>query len=87
MAWPIHSESDQHYDFEAPTQLEKIPAGVPPSNIGHADLHTGNIMVGGPGGQFPEHSIFPATKLIDFGLTRRGDGGHEYNIFRISKVS
>ncbi|KAI0400739.1 kinase-like domain-containing protein [Xylaria palmicola] len=51
-------------------QLEEIPADQSePGNILHGDMHSGNVLIGAPG-DFPEHSLTPPIKLIDFGLSQ-----------------
>lgn len=88
MAYPIHPLDDENYDFDAPTQLENIPVdgSRPPTNIFHGDLHFGNMMIGSPGDPFPEHNVFPVTKLIDFGLTRELEGEGEALTFNMGKI-
>ncbi|KAI0506521.1 hypothetical protein F5B22DRAFT_650634 [Xylaria bambusicola] len=47
--------------------LEEL-GNTPSSGLVHADMHPGNILFGTTG-DFPEHSIVPPVKLIDFGLS------------------
>ena len=86
MAFPIHDQLDEDYDFDAPAVLETIRDDEEPDRISHHDLHLGNIMMGDAGGPFLEHSIIPVTKLIDFGLAQDAGGPLE-NMVRVCSVS
>ncbi|KAI1457018.1 hypothetical protein F4805DRAFT_204046 [Annulohypoxylon moriforme] len=81
LAYPINGTEDQV------SQLETIPAdGRRPSDIEHADLHQANVMIGTAGLGFPEHSIVPPLKFIDFGRTREGFQGVGDNVWKISRI-
>ncbi|KAI2472901.1 hypothetical protein F4781DRAFT_293271 [Annulohypoxylon bovei var. microspora] len=81
LAYPPNRTEDQE------TRLETVPTdGRAPSFIEHADLHPANVMIGTAGLGFPEHSIVPPLKFIDFGRTREGFQGVSDNVWKISRI-
>ncbi|KAI0530018.1 kinase-like domain-containing protein [Xylaria digitata] len=68
-------------------KLEELPAPPPngePDGYHHGDMHPGNLMFGSAG-DFPEHSIIPPVKLIDFGLTIEHEASAPRNLLDVSK--
>ncbi|RYP45664.1 hypothetical protein DL768_008008 [Monosporascus sp. mg162] len=77
MAYPIEAAEGE------PNRLETIPKdGRQPSDLYHGDLHVGNLMLGDPGGSFPEHRIVPVAKFIDFGSRAEMEDGIIANLLK-----
>ncbi|RYO88794.1 hypothetical protein DL766_002975 [Monosporascus sp. MC13-8B] len=75
MAYPMEASEGE------PNRLETIPKdGRQSPDLYHGDLHVGNLMLGDPGGRFPEHKIVPVVKSIDFGSTAEMQGGRILNL-------
>ncbi|KAF2963423.1 hypothetical protein GQX73_g10149 [Xylaria multiplex] len=67
-------------------KLEELPVPPPsriPDGYRHGDLHLGNMMFGSTG-DFPEHSIIPPVKLIDFGLAEEHERSVPDNLLGIA---